>query len=80
MLKICQARLQHYVNQELPDIQVGFRKGRETRDQIADIHWIKEKRRTSSVSLTTTVTTPKMPTLYTHLIQSAIFQSGPLYL
>ena len=49
MLKICQARLQHYVNQELPDIQVGLRKGRGTRDQIADIHWIKEKRRNSGV-------------------------------
>ena len=45
MLKICQAKLQHYVNQELPDIQVGFRKGRGTRDQIANIHWIKEKGR-----------------------------------
>ena len=40
MLKILQARLQHYVNQELPDIQVGFRKGGGTRDQIVDIHWI----------------------------------------
>ena len=40
MPKILQARLQHYVNQELPDIQVGFRKGGGTRDQIVDIHWI----------------------------------------
>ena len=47
MLKICQARLQHYVNQELPDIQVGLRKGRGTKDQIANIHWIKEKERNS---------------------------------
>ena len=39
-LKILQARLQQYVNQELPDVQAGFRKGRETRDQIANIHWI----------------------------------------
>ena len=44
MLKILQARLQH-VNHELPDIQVGFRNGRETRDQIANIHWIIEKAR-----------------------------------
>ena len=43
MLKILQARLQQYVNCELPDIQTGFRKGRGTRDQIANIHWIVEK-------------------------------------
>ena len=43
MLKILQARLQQYVNQELPDVQVGFRKGRGPRDQIANIHWIIEK-------------------------------------
>ena len=43
MLKILQARLQHYANQELPDVQAGFRKGRGTRDQIANIHWIIEK-------------------------------------
>ena len=39
MLKILQARLQQYVNRELPDVQAGFRKGRGTRDQIANIHW-----------------------------------------
>jgi len=44
-LKILQARLQQYLNQELPDVQVGFRKGRGTRDQIANIHWIIEKAR-----------------------------------
>ena len=43
MLKILQARLQQYVNQELPDVQAGFRKGRGTRDQIVNIHWIIEK-------------------------------------
>ena len=43
MLKILQARLQQYVNQELPDIQAGFREGRGTRDQIANISWIIEK-------------------------------------
>ena len=42
-LKILQARLQQYVNCELPDVQAGFRKGRGTRDQIANIHWIIEK-------------------------------------
>ena len=45
MLKILQARLQQYVNRELPDVQAGFRKGRGTRDQIANIHWIIKKAR-----------------------------------
>ena len=45
MLKILQARLQQYVNCELPDVQAGFRKGRGTRDQIANISWITEKAR-----------------------------------
>ena len=44
-LKILQARLQQYVNHELPDVQAGFRKGRGTRDQIANIHWIMDKAR-----------------------------------
>ena len=45
MLKILQARLQQYLNWELPYVQAGFRKGRGTRDQIANIHWIIEKTR-----------------------------------
>ena len=45
MLKILQARLQQYINWELPDVQAGFRKGRGTRDQIANIYWIIEKAR-----------------------------------
>ena len=45
MLKILQARLQQYVSRELPDVQTGFRKGRGTRDQIANIYWIIEKAR-----------------------------------
>ena len=45
MLRILRARFQQYVNRELPDVQAGFRKGRETRDQIANIHWITEKAR-----------------------------------
>ena len=59
MLKILQAMLQQYVNQELPNIQAGFRRGRGTRDQIANIHWIIEKAREfqkktfTSASLTT---------------------------
>ena len=60
MLKILQARLQQYVNPELPHIKAGFRKGRGTRDQIVNIHWIidkarefQEKKKSTSVSLTT---------------------------
>ena len=58
MLKILQVRFQHYVNRELPDVQAEFRKGRGTRDQIANIHWIMEKAReiqktSTSASLTT---------------------------
>ena len=60
MLKILYARLQHYMNQELPDVQAGIRKGRGTRDQIANIFWIIQKARefqkktsTIAVSLTT---------------------------
>ena len=45
MLKILQARLEQYVNHELPDVQAGFRKGRGTRDQIANIPWVMEKAR-----------------------------------
>ena len=45
MLKILQARLQQYMNHEFPDVQAGFRKGRGTRDQIANIRWIMEKAR-----------------------------------
>ena len=45
MLKILQARLQQYMNHELPDVQAGFRKSREIRDQIVNIHWIMDKAR-----------------------------------
>ena len=48
MLKILQARLQQYVNHELPDVQAGFRKGRGTRDQIANILWIMGKKQETS--------------------------------
>ena len=44
MLKILQARLQQYMNHELPDVQAGFRKGRRTKDQVANIHWVKKAR------------------------------------
>ena len=51
MLKILQARLQQYLNHELPDVQAGFRKGRGTRDQIANIRWIMEKARESQKNI-----------------------------
>ena len=51
MLKILQARLQQYVNCELPDVQAAFRRGRGTRDQIANIHWITEKARESQKNI-----------------------------
>ena len=60
MLKILQARLQHYVNREPPDVQAGSRKGRGTRDQIANIRWIMEKARAfRKTSISTLLTTPK---------------------
>ena len=51
LLKILQARLQQYVSREFPDVQVGFRKGRGTRDQIANIYWIMEKVRVTQKHL-----------------------------
>ena len=60
MLKILQARLQQYVNCELPDVQAGFRKGRRTREQIANIYWIIEKAREfQKTSTSALLTTPK---------------------
>ena len=58
MLKILQVRLQQYMNQELPDVQAGFRKGRGTRDHIANIHWIIEKR-SRKISTSALLTMPK---------------------
>ena len=51
MLKILQARLQQYMNRELPDVQAGFRKGRGTRDQIANIRWVIEKAREFQINI-----------------------------
>ena len=51
MLKILQARLQQYMNHEIPDVQAGFRKGRGTRDYIANIRWIMEKARESQKNI-----------------------------
>ena len=60
MLKILQARLQQFVNCELPDVQAGFRKGRGTRDEIANIRWIIEKPRESQkTSISALLTMPK---------------------
>ena len=66
MLKILQARLQQYVNRELPDVEAGFRKGRGTRDQIANICWIMEKARESSrkPSISALLTIPKPLTVW----------------
>ena len=65
MLKILQARLQQYVNRELPDVQAGFRKGRGTRDQIANIHWIMEKAKSSrKTSISALLTMPKPLTVW----------------
>ena len=65
MLKILQARLQQYVNCELPDVQAGFRKGRGTRDQIANIHWIiKKAREFQKTSISALLTMPKPLTVW----------------
>ena len=65
MLKILQARLQQYVNCELPDVQAGFRKGRGTRDQIANICWIMEKQESSrKTSISALLTMPKPLTVW----------------
>ena len=65
MLKILQARLQQYVNRELADVQAGFRKGRGTRDQIANICWIIKKAREFQKNITfALLTMPKLLTVW----------------
>ena len=66
MLKILQARLQQYMNYELPDVQGGFRKGRGTRDQIANIRWIIKKAREfhKKISISALLTMPKPLTVW----------------
>ena len=66
MLKILQARLQQYLNWELPDVHAGFRKGRGTRNQIANIHWIIKKAREfqKNIYFTALLTTPKPLTVW----------------
>ena len=65
MLKILQARLQQYMNREPPDVQAGFRKGRGTSDEIANIHWVIKKKQDSSrkTSIFALLTTPKRLTV-----------------
>ena len=65
MLKILQAMLQQYMNHELPDVQAGFRKGRGTRDQIANIRWIMVKQESSrKTSFSALLTMPKPLTVW----------------
>ena len=69
MLKILQARLQQYVNRELPDVQAGFRKGRGTKDQIANIYWmdllsLKKQESSRKTSTSALMTTPKPLTVW----------------
>ena len=65
MLKFLQARLQQYINHKLPDVQAGFRKGRGTRDQIANIRWIMETQESSrKTSISALLTMPKPLTVW----------------
>ena len=66
MLKVLEARLQQYMNREIPDVQAGFRKGRGTRDQIADIRWIMQKARgfQKKTSISALLTMPKPLTVW----------------
>ena len=64
MLKILQARLQQYMNWDLPDVQAGFRKGRRTRDRIANIHWIIKKENSRKTSTSASLTMLKPLTLW----------------
>ena len=61
ILKILQVRFQQYVNSEIPDVQAGFRKGRGTRDQIANIHWITKKLESSRKTSTSALLTMPKP-------------------
>ena len=64
MLKILQTKLQQYLNCELPDVQAGFRKGRGTKDQNANIHWIIEKESSRKISISALLTRPKPLTVW----------------
>ena len=76
MLKILQARLQQYVNHEIPDVHAGFRKGRGTKDQIANIRWIIEKvREFQKTSTSALLNMPKPLTVWITTICGKIFKS-----
>ena len=72
MLKILQARLQQYMNRELPDVQAGFRKGRRTRDQIANIRWIIKKAREFQKN----IRPPNLPLRNLYVGQEATVRTG----
>ena len=79
MLKSLQARLQQYLNCELPDVQAGFRKGRGTRDQIANICWITEKEKEfqkKSISALLTMPKPLIMWIIINYVEKPIFRSG----
>ena len=78
MLKILQAKLQQYMNQDLPNVQAGFRKGRGTRDQIAKIHWIIEKARKvqKKTSTSALLTMPKPLTVWITTNHGKLYKSG----
>ena len=72
MLKILQARLQQYVHRELPDVQAGFRKGRGTRDQSANICWIMKKQESSrKISISALLTMPKPLTVWITTVENS---------
>ena len=78
MLKILQARLQQYMNYELPDVQAGFKKGRVTRDQIANILWIIEKAREfQKTSISALLTMPKLLTVW---ITTSVYTGPNIYI
>ena len=74
MLKILQARLQQYMNHELPDVEAGFRKGRGTRDQTANIHWIIEKESSRKTSTSALLTMPKSLTVWIITVSGKFFK------
>ena len=77
MLKIPQARLQEYVNHELPDVQADFKKGRGTKDQIASIHWIIQKQESSKKTSTSALLTmPKPLTVWITINFGKFFEMG----
>ena len=76
MLKILQARLQQYINWEFQDVQAGFRKGRGTWDQIANIHWIIKKESSRKISTSALLTTSKPLTVYHNKMWKILKERG----